>query len=271
MKYAILLAIVAGIAYYLGTATSEKQASPGPAPEAPWTKVDKPAPQAVLTSYSPPPQEIPQPKPVIVEPGSTVPTGPVVSPAIVAAPPKSYVPPDPLPAQPNLTWTVLGKDYNHVIVTRAEADCVHITYDGGLGAINMTDLPPDLQKAFNYDPAAAAQTARDKAEAQARIDAEEAPKIAALQRQEKAQADAEAAQAASAAAQGSAAESADARVDYARNHIPPVQDDLNFVMRHMYVDPRTGQASGDAYFLKKYYDDTRVLNQYHQIIASGGK
>jgi len=65
-------------------------------------------------------------------------------------------------------WTVNGKTYNNVTVSKVDADRVHITYDGGIGAILLSDLPPDLQKKFNYDPnAAAAATAAEKAREQA--------------------------------------------------------------------------------------------------------
>ena len=60
-------------------------------------------------------------------------------------------------------WTVDGKDYHNVKVGQIEADRVHITYDGGLGTVPLADLPPELQKRFAYDPAAAkaAQTKRE--------------------------------------------------------------------------------------------------------------
>ena len=60
-------------------------------------------------------------------------------------------------------WTVNGKNYHNVIVGQIESDRVHVTYDGGVGAINLADLPPDLQMRFRYDPIAAkaAQTKRE--------------------------------------------------------------------------------------------------------------
>jgi hypothetical protein len=89
---------------------------------------------------------------------------------------KVFVPPDPLPEQPNWTWTVLGKDYHNVVVTKVEADCVHIIYDGGVVTLNTSDLSPDLQKMFNYDPQTAALASQQKAAAQAQADAQQAPK-----------------------------------------------------------------------------------------------
>ena len=90
--------------------------------------------------------------------------------------PKVFIPPDPLPAQPNWTWTVLGKDYHNVVVTKVEADVVHIIYDGGIGSLNQADLPPDLQKIFGYDPAEAESAAKAKADSLAIADRDEMTK-----------------------------------------------------------------------------------------------
>ncbi len=68
-------------------------------------------------------------------------------------------------------WTVNGKDYHNVIVGQVEADKVHITYDDGVGTIKLADLPPDLQKRFNYDSAAAAKAAADEQAKEAASDA----------------------------------------------------------------------------------------------------
>jgi predicted SnoaL-like aldol condensation-catalyzing enzyme len=67
-------------------------------------------------------------------------------------------------------WTVNGKDYHNVKVTKVDADKVHIMYDGGIGSVNLADLPPDLQKKFNYDPAAAKTAANAEAQRQAEAD-----------------------------------------------------------------------------------------------------
>jgi hypothetical protein len=116
------------------------------------------------TPAGPPP---PVTAPEVISPTSTAFINPdhvrqVDQPTQPAAP---FVPPNPLPAQPNWTWSVLGKDYHNVVVTQVEADYVQIVYDGGEGTINTSDLPPDLQKMFNYDPnrakvAEEAETAR---------------------------------------------------------------------------------------------------------------
>jgi len=61
-------------------------------------------------------------------------------------------------------WTVNGKDYHNVIVGQIDADRVHISYDGGIGTVALSDLPPDLQKRFNYNPAGAKAGADTTAE-----------------------------------------------------------------------------------------------------------
>jgi len=57
-------------------------------------------------------------------------------------------------------WTVNGKDYHNVTVGKVEPDRVHITYDGGIGTVMLSDLTPELQKRFNYDPAQAKAAAQ---------------------------------------------------------------------------------------------------------------
>jgi len=57
-------------------------------------------------------------------------------------------------------WTVAGKDYHNVKVGQVEADRVHITYDGGIGTIMLSDLTPELQKRFNFDPAKVREAAQ---------------------------------------------------------------------------------------------------------------
>ena len=71
-------------------------------------------------------------------------------------------------------WTVNGKDYHNVKVTQVDADKVHITFDGGLGSVPLADLPPDLQKRFNYDPQAAKQAQKAEDERLAESDKQRA-------------------------------------------------------------------------------------------------
>jgi hypothetical protein len=69
-------------------------------------------------------------------------------------------------------WTVNGKDYHNVTVGKVEPDRVHITYDGGIGTVMLSDLSPDLQKRFNYNPtqAAAVTQKRDADQSAAEAD-----------------------------------------------------------------------------------------------------
>jgi hypothetical protein len=87
---------------------------------------------------------------------------------------KAYVPPNPLPQQADWTWTVNGKDYMNVVVVQVKGEVVEITFDGGDTSFNLSDLPPDLKKVFNYDPELAAAVAKAKADAAA-IQAEQTP------------------------------------------------------------------------------------------------
>jgi len=85
--------------------------------------------------------------------------------------PKVFIPPDPLPARPNWTWTVSGKDYANVVITKVEADFVSITYDLGSGRIDISLLPPDIQKLLNYNPDLAAQAAIERGKEEVASDA----------------------------------------------------------------------------------------------------
>ena len=68
-------------------------------------------------------------------------------------------------------WTVAGKDYHNIKVTDSDALTVSVTYDGGIGHFNISDLSPELQAKLKYDPnkakAILAQEAEGKAVAEA--------------------------------------------------------------------------------------------------------
>ena len=68
-------------------------------------------------------------------------------------------------------WTVNGKDYYNVKVGQVEADRVHITYDGGIGTVLIADLPQQLKKRLNYNPAAAKATIDERNQQEAQADA----------------------------------------------------------------------------------------------------
>ncbi len=65
-------------------------------------------------------------------------------------------------------WTIQGREYHNVVVQNVTADHVDISFDGGVGSPRLADLPPDLQKRFNYQPpdSAAAMEARAAASAE---------------------------------------------------------------------------------------------------------
>jgi hypothetical protein len=89
-----------------------------------------------------------------------------------------FVAPFPIPAKPNWNWQVGDRQYQNVVITKIEADVVHITYDGGLGTVNTADLPPDIQKQINYNPTLAKKAAEDRMANQAQVEAVQAQELA---------------------------------------------------------------------------------------------
>lgn len=65
-------------------------------------------------------------------------------------------------------WEITGKTYHNVTVSVIEADRVHISYDGGVGTIQIADMPPELKAKFQFDAvkAKATKDARDLANAE---------------------------------------------------------------------------------------------------------
>jgi hypothetical protein len=79
------------------------------------------------------------------------------------ADPPSPAPGQTSPAATSTDWTVNGKVYRNVVVGQIEADQVHITYDGGIGAFPLASLPAEIQKKLGYDPEKAATAAQIRA------------------------------------------------------------------------------------------------------------
>ena len=52
--------------------------------------------------------------------------------------------------------TINGQEYKHATVSRVEPDGIVITFSGGIVKIPFTDLSPEIQKKYGYDPQAAA-------------------------------------------------------------------------------------------------------------------
>ena len=88
---------------------------------------------------------------------------------------------------PSRTVTVDGKIYEQVTITKTDAERVYFLSKDGGGSVLLSNLTPEYQKKFGYDPnkAAAAAKAREKAysaaasEYQKTIEAEQAAKAEA--------------------------------------------------------------------------------------------
>ncbi|MGA2052345.1 MAG: C1 family peptidase [Opitutales bacterium] len=94
-----------------------------------------------------------------------------------APPPASASAPSPDEVIPELT--VNGKVYQDVRVNEITPTSIVIFYRGGIASIALADLPPDLQQRFGYNPGqAAAELARQKADADARRAHEESSPLA---------------------------------------------------------------------------------------------
>src|SRR5438876_8647980 len=78
--------------------------------------------------------------------------------------------------------TINGQEYKNVTVSRVEPDGIVITFSGGIVKIPFTELSPEIQKKYGYDPKAAEEFAEKSASAQ------QALRLAAQQTQEKADA-----------------------------------------------------------------------------------
>jgi uncharacterized protein HemX len=88
--------------------------------------------------------------------------------------------PDNIPPQ----WVGLdGTLYDNVKVLRVQEDAVTVSDDEGGGLVKISNLPPNLQKLFDYNPEYAAQVADARAAVEAKnqeaLDAEHAADIAA--------------------------------------------------------------------------------------------
>jgi hypothetical protein len=165
----------------------------------------------------------------------------------VANSPRVFIPPNPIPAQPNWTWSVLGKTYTNVVIRKVEAECVTITHDSGGGRIDISLLPADIQKMLNYDPELAAQTATEKRkeEADAYLLQKQKQQEDAIRRQEE-QTEANAAQASAPHAFGRKSLSPEQRAAI-EARILSLKVDVDFLQREVakenLVDPITGAVT----------------------------
>ena len=69
------------------------------------------------------------------------------------------------------TVTIGDKTYSNLHVTLVTDLGIKATWDGGLGTILFSDMPPDLQKKFGYDPKKFKAAANAQAEHNAQSDA----------------------------------------------------------------------------------------------------
>src|SRR5439155_5679857 len=51
--------------------------------------------------------------------------------------------------------TINGQEYKNVTVSRVEPDGIVITFSGGIVKIPFTEMSPEIQKKYGYDPKAA--------------------------------------------------------------------------------------------------------------------
>ena len=61
--------------------------------------------------------------------------------------------------------TINGKEYKNAKLSRVEADGIVITFSGGIVKLPFTELSPEIQKKYGYDPAAAADFQKQAYEA----------------------------------------------------------------------------------------------------------
>lgn len=69
-------------------------------------------------------------------------------------------------------WVVNGRTFNDVKVAHVYDDHVAITFSTGIGNFMLSDLSPELQKRFNYDPEKSAVATKVDEEAKAKAIAE---------------------------------------------------------------------------------------------------
>jgi hypothetical protein len=192
---------------------------------------------------------------------------PSVGPAAsVSKPYRSFIPPDPLPARPNWTWTTLnGKTYEDVVVEKVEADCVTILHRDGGARIDISMLPGDIQQQLNYDPALAYAASEERAK-------EEAYSTEALSQENQQGEDVKQDRLAQLANnmtdpapdsvrndfgdRGSSSETG--RVVNGEEYIG-YEFDMGWTYTHLHFDPKTGQASGDPMYVRRYEEDRRMI------------
>ena len=170
-------------------------------------------------------------------------------------------PPPPAPAvkldpmEVTKTWTSITTRYGQTIsitmVTAVDAHSVHYQMTNGAGSVEISDLPNDVQQALNYDPVAGKQAVAAQQEHDAQSDAVVARVSAEEQRD----------QSLATAAPASPDSVSDAAYQ-------ATQSDLRYVSGYVTIDPGTGYVQGDAYWVKRYWDDRRRKDMYERQSAA---
>jgi hypothetical protein len=179
-------------------------------------------------------------------------------------------------------WNVKGRIYHNVQVQGSDDAYVSIMYDGGIGRVALADLPPEVQKRFNYDSAkskaaldaeasrvaasdqmASVQMAKDNAAAQQQSTPASAPSPSSAPPRQPSSHAAEIAQLrAQIAALNQAADAADAPPTAAYNS--SVYTSQNGQLEHRYTRGHSQEASDDRAKAAQFQRQLDVL------LASGG-
>jgi len=185
------------------------------------------------------------------------------------AAPRSFFPPVPLPQQANWTWTTSdGHTYRNVVIQKVEADCVTILdYDGG-ARIDISTLPVDIQNQLNYDPELAAEASakrnQDDSASTAEMEKErvQGEQVAQSKLAELDPTEPQSAGSSSSVSVGVSSSETGRVVTDEQAYI--YETDLRYVMGHIRINPTTGRAEGDAYYLRKYEEDKRCIALHEQ-------
>ncbi|HEX8294972.1 MAG TPA: hypothetical protein VF593_01620 [Chthoniobacteraceae bacterium] len=65
--------------------------------------------------------------------------------------------------------TILGKVYKDVVITKLEPDGLTVENSAGVEKVRFVDLPPEIRKQFNFDPAQAAAYTKELADRQTAV------------------------------------------------------------------------------------------------------
>jgi hypothetical protein len=182
---------------------------------------------------------------------------------------QTFIPPSPLPSHPNWTWTTAdGKTYEDVVVKKVEADCVTVMDSDGGARIETATLPADIQQELNYSSslaaAAHAKREQDDTSSEALLEQERAQAQQVTQQKLVEQ---DAHDNAIRSGVGSdlartleASGGSETGVVVTDEEWAGYQSDLVIAMGHIRINPNTGLAEGDPYYVRKYEEDRRLMD-----------